>query len=167
MSTNPESKRWGRTVLVMLGVGILILVPLVLVANHMLNAANTRERITSNEARAIDTIDLIAAAEQIHLDAYGQYATIPQLIDAKILNMKFDGDPPAFKGYAYAVRIAPRTEARGPFFSVNADPVRADGDDATGGRRFYRDSEVAGIRYREDRPASAADTLLPRVVNPY
>lgn len=167
MSTNPETKRWGRTIVVMLGVGLLLLVPLIFVARHMITAADARARVTVNEAAAIDTIDLVAAAEQIHLDAYGQYATIPQLIDAQILNMKFANDPPVFKGYAYSVQVTPKTETRGPAFSVNADPVHAGGDDATGARHFYRDSEVAGIRYHEARPATAGDTLLPRVVNAF
>ncbi|HVF55322.1 MAG TPA: hypothetical protein VM934_04180 [Pyrinomonadaceae bacterium] len=162
MSTNPETKRWGRVVAVILGVGLLIFIPLVLVARHMIDAANLRARIASNEMAAIDTIDLIAAAEQIYLDAYGQYGSLQQLIDAGILNMSFTGDPPAFKGYGYTLRITPRTEMQSPAFSVNADPLRDRGDDATGTRHFYRGSDVTGIRYSEERPAAANDTLLPR-----
>ncbi|MCA1593426.1 MAG: hypothetical protein LC754_12415 [Acidobacteria bacterium] len=167
MSTNPESKRWGRTVAIILGVGVLILVPLVFLARHMLDAANTRALVASNEAAAIDTIDLIAAAEQIHLDAYGDYATLQQLLDAKILKLTFNGDPPTFKGYTYTVKVAPLTDTQGPAFSVSADPLRGEGGDATGRRHFYRDTNVTGMRFNEDRPAAASDALLPRVVNPY
>ncbi len=168
MSTNPEKKNWGRVVVIILGVGLLILVPMILVARHMIDTANARARITSNESVVVDTLDLIAAAEQIHLEAYGQYGTLQQLVDAEILHLSFNGTPPAYKGYVFNLKLTPKTETKPSAFSVNADPIRdAANGDATGHRHFYRDSYVTGIRFREDRPATASDALLPRVIETY
>lgn len=167
MSTNPEQKHWGRVVAIILGAGLLILVPLILVANHMINAANTRARIAGNELAAIDTLDLIGAAEQIHLDAYGQYGTLRQLVEADILHLQFNGAPPVYKGYAFTVMVTSPNGMQPAFFSVNADPVRDLAGEATGQRHFYRESNVTGIRFREDRPANQADALLPRVIEAY
>lgn len=167
MSTKPETRRYGRVAAVILGVGLLIFIPLVLLANHMINEANLRARIAANESAAIDTIDLIAAAEQIHLDSYGEYGTLRRLTDAGILHINFNGEPPVFKGYVFTLKLTPRTGTQAAAFSLNADPLRRESGsagDATGRRHFYRGSDVTGIRFNEERPAEAGDTALPRVI---
>jgi hypothetical protein len=157
MADSSESKRLWRTASIVAGVGLLVLAPLGWLAVRMYNDTIQRRVIAVNEADALYTLELLAAAEQVHLQAYGEYGTVRQLTDTGILQTTFDGDPPARAGYAYTVRLTPRAGAQPPSYSVNADPLRAAGRDATGRRHFYIGSEVIGVRYNEDRPATAAD----------
>ena len=162
MGDTQEQKRRGRTAAIILGAGLAVFVPLAIIANNMLKSAEARARVAANESAAVDTVDLIAAAEQIYLDAFGSYGTLAQLKDAGILNVAFAGDPPAFKGYVFTVRLGPSSPTERGAFSVNADPLDAEGGDATGRRHFYLDSVITGIRFSEGRPAAAGDRLLPR-----
>lgn len=157
MSDSSESKRLWRTALIIAGAGLAVLVPLGWLAVRMYNDTIQRRVVAVNEADALYTLELIAAAEHIHLQAYGEYGTVRQLTDAGILQTEFGGEPPARAGYAYAVRLTPKTGADAPTYSVNADPLRASGREATGRRHFYISSEVIGVRVNEDRPATAAD----------
>ena len=157
MADSSESKRLWRTALIVAGVGLLVLIPLAWLAARMYNDTIQHRVIAVNEADALYTLELLAAAEHVHLQAYGDYGTIKQLTDSGILQTNFDGDPPAREGYAYTVKLTPRAGAQSPSYSVNADPLRATGRDATGRRHFYIGSEVVGVRYNEERPASASD----------
>jgi hypothetical protein len=157
MAESSESKRLWRTALIVAGVGLLVLVPLAWLAVRMYNDTIQRRVIALDEADALYTLELLSAAEHVHLQAYGEYGTIKQLTDSGILQTTFGGDPPAREGYAYAVRLTPKSEGRAPTYSINADPLRAAGRDATGRRHFYIGSEVIGVRVNEERPATASD----------
>jgi hypothetical protein len=157
MADGSESKRLWRTAGIVAGLGLVVLIPLAWLAVRMYNDTLQRRVVAANEGGALYTLELISAAEQIHLQNYGQYGTLQQLTDSGILQMTFGGDPPSAAGYAYRVRLTPKTDASAPAYSVNADPVRAGGRDATGRRHFYISSEVIGIRISEDRPAAASD----------
>jgi hypothetical protein len=158
MADSSESKRLWRTALIVAGVGLLVLIPLGWLAVRMYNDAIQRRVVAVNEADALYTLELIAAAEHVHLQAYGEYGSINQLTDTGILQTEFYGDnAPARAGYTYTVKLTPKTDAQPPSYSVNADPLRAAGRDATGRRHFFIGSEVIGVRYNEDRPATAAD----------
>src|SRR5438270_13641128 len=67
------------------------------------------------------------------------------------------GDALVSDGYRFTLKVTPKAGALGPTYSVNADPVRGGGRDATGRRHFFISSEVSGVRYNEERPATAAD----------
>jgi hypothetical protein len=157
MADSSESKRLWRTAAIVAGVGLLVLIPLCWLAVRMYNDTIQRRVVAVNEADALYTLELLAAAEHVHLQAYGEYGTVKQLNDTGILQTEFGGDPPARAGYAYTVKLTPRAGAQSPSYSINADPLRADGRDATGRRHFYIGSEVIGVRYNEDRPATATD----------
>ena len=157
MADSSESKRLWRTALIVASVGMLVLIPLGWLAVRMYNDTIQRRVVAVNEADALYTLELLAAAEHIHLQAYGEYGTVKQLTDTGILQTNFDGDPPTREGYAYTVKLTPRSGAQTPSYSINADPLRATGRDATGHRHFYISSEVIGTRYNEDRPATATD----------
>lgn len=163
MNDKKESPRWGRVFAIIIGAGLLVIVPLAWWVNRMADSSRLRARVMANESTAIDTVDLIAAAQRIHLEAFGRYGGIQELKDAGILNVEFAGEPPAYEGYAFTVKLAPSADGSAAGgFSVNADPVVAAGDDATGQRHFYLDSETSGIRYHESRPATPADKALAR-----
>jgi hypothetical protein len=157
MADSSESKRLWRTALIVAGAGLLVLVPLWLLYVRVSNDAIQRRVIAADEADALYTLELLAAAEHVHLQSYGAYGTIKQLNDSGILQTEFGGDPPARAGYAYTVKLTPKTDAQTPAYSVNADPIRDTGRDATCRRHFYIGSEVIGVRYNEERPAAAAD----------
>ncbi|HVF42039.1 MAG TPA: hypothetical protein VM936_03455 [Pyrinomonadaceae bacterium] len=157
MADSSDSKRLWRRALIVAGAGLLVLVPLWFLYARVSGDAIQRRVIAVNEADALYTLELIAAAEHVHLQSYGEYGTIKQLNDSGILQTEFGGDPPARAGYAYAVKLTPKTGAQPPAYSVNADPLNDKGREATGRRHFYIGSEAVGVRVNEDRPATAAD----------
>lgn len=157
MADSSDSKRLWRTALIVAGVGVLAFVPLWFLYVRMSNDARQRRVISVNEADALYTLELLAAAEHVHLQSFGEYGTIRQLNDSGILQTEFGGDPPARAGYAYTVKLTPKTGAQPPAYSVNADPLTDKGREATGRRHFYIGSEAIGVRVNEDRPATAAD----------
>ncbi len=159
MAEVSESKRLWRTALVVAGVGLIVLVPLGWLALRMWDDTIQRRVIAANESAALTNLENIQAAEQLYFETYGQYGTFRQLIDSGIFRAEVSGDPPVASGYAFTVRVQPRTDAQPAAYSVNADPVRAGGRDATGRRHFFISSEVTGVRYNETRPATKDDKL--------
>jgi hypothetical protein len=163
MTDSSESKRLWRTALVVAGVGLLVLVPLGWLALRMFDDTIQRRVVAANESSALTNLDNIQAAEQLYFETYGQYGTFQQLIDAGIFRAEVSGDPPVARGYVYTVKVQPRTDAQPAAYSVNADPVRAGGRDATGRRHFFISSDVTGVRFNETRPATKDDKLRPRM----
>ena len=164
MSEAPEKKGYGRVVLVLLAVGLLILVPLAWLGLKMSRDAARRRVVNANEAAAIYTLEQIAAAEQLHFQTYeGRYASFRQLLDAGLFRAPLDGDRITSSGYAFTLKVTPSADGQASSYSANADPLEGG---VTGNRHFYIDSNVIGIRFSEGRPATAADP--PRQsVEPY
>jgi hypothetical protein len=160
MAEVSESKRLWRTALIVAGVGVLVLVPLTWLAVRQLNDYNMRRRVATNESATLTYLEGIQAAEDIYFRTNGQYGTIQQLIDSGF-QPDVSGDPLVAHGYVLTVRVQPKSDTQPPAYSVNADPVRADGRDATGRRHFFVSSEVTGIRANESRPATKDDKPRP------
>jgi hypothetical protein len=152
-----ESKRLLRTALVVAAVGVVLLVPLAWLAVRMYHDRIQQRVISSNEASALATLENLQAQEQSFLEMTGSYATFPQMVEAGAIKVPLSGDALVDDGYRFTLRVTPKTENAGPTYSVNADPVRAEGRDATGRRHFFISSETTGVRYNEERPANAAD----------
>jgi hypothetical protein len=163
MAEVSESKRLWRTALVVAGVGLLVLVPLGWLALRMWDDTIQRRVIAANESAALTNLENIQAAEQLYYEANGQYGTFRQLIDSGVFQAQVSGDPPEAHGYVFDVRVQPKTDAQPSSYSVNADPVRAEGRDATGRRHFFISSEVIGVRYNESRPATRDDKVRPKM----
>jgi hypothetical protein len=161
MSDSSESKRLWRTALIIAGVGLLVLGPLGWLALRMWDDTVQRRVIAANESSALGTLEAIQAAEQLYYETYGQYGTFAQLAEAGILQSDLTGDPPVGHGYAFTLKLQPKTDAQPATYSVNADPVRAQTRDATGRRHFYIGSDVTGVRFNESRPAAKDDKLRP------
>lgn len=162
MSYSPETKRLWRRLVVFTLVGLIAAAALWMVFVRMRDDARRRRLAAANEREAVSVIDSVAAAQQLYLQARGEYGTFRQLVEAGVFRAPLEGDALVVEGYAFRLQVAPRAEGRPPAFAVSADPVRADGPDATGRRRFYAGSDVTGIRFNDERPATAADPLLPR-----
>lgn len=158
-----ESKRLWRTALIVAGVGVVVLVPLAWLALRMWDDTVQRRVIAANESAALTNLQNIQAAEQLYFEANGQYGTFRQLIDSGIFQAEVSGDPPTASGYVFTVKVQPKTDAQPVAYSVNADPARPEGRDATGHRHFFVSSEVIGVRYNESRPASKDDKPRPRM----
>ena len=163
MSEVSESKRLWRTALIVAGVGLLVLVPLGWLALRMWDDTVQRRVIAANESAALTNLGNIQAAEQLYFEANGQYGTFRQLIDSGIFQAEVSGDPPVASGYVFDVRVQPRTDTQPPTYSVNADPVRPAGRDATGRRHFFASSEVIGVRFNDSRPATKDDRPRPKM----
>lgn len=165
MSKAPEKKKgYGRVILILLAVGVLIIVPLAWFVLKMGRDAERRRFINGNEAAAIYTLEQVAAAEQLHFETYeGRYGTFQQLLDAGLFRAPLDGERITSAGYTFTLRVAPAANGQPSSYSVNADPLQ---DGVTGNRHFYIDSNVTGMRVSEGRAATAADP--PRQsVEPY
>jgi len=163
MAEASESKRLWRTALLVAGVGLVVLVALGWLALRMWGDTIQRRVIAANESAALTNLENIQAAEQLYFEANGQYGTFRQLIDSGVFQAEVSGDPPVASGYAFTVRVQPRTDTQQAAYTVNADPVRAGGRDATGRRHFFMSSEVTGVRVNESRPATKDDKPRPTV----
>lgn len=163
MAEVSESKRLWRTALIIAGVGLLVLIPLTWLALRMWDDTIQRRVIAANESAALTNLSNIQAAEDAYFRTYDQYGTFQQLIDSGVFQANVTGDPPTASGYVFTVRVQPKTDTQPPSYSVNADPVRADGRDATGRRHFFAGSEVIGVRFNESRPATKDDKPRPKM----
>ena len=161
MAEVSESKRLWRTAFVVAGVGVLVLVPLAWLAQRMWEDTVRRKVIAANESAAITNLDAIRAAQDLYFRANGQYGTFQQLIESGIFQAEVAGDPPTASGYVFTVRVQPKTDTQPPSYSVNADPVRSGGRDATGRRHFFAGSDVVAVRYHDSRPATKDDKPRP------
>ncbi len=163
MSDSSESKRLWRTALIVAGVGLLVLLPLSWLALRMWDDTVRRRIVAANESSALGSLEAIQAAEQLYYETYGRYGTFREMAEAGIFQTDLKGDPPVGNGYAYTLRVRPKTETEPAGYSVNADPVRAGGRDATGRRHFFVSSDVTGVRFNETRPATKEDKARPKV----
>jgi hypothetical protein len=163
MAEVSESKRLWRAALIVAGVGVLVLVPLGWLALRMYDDALQRRVVAANESAALTNLQNIQAAEQLYFETYGQYGTFQQLIETGIFQAEVKGDPPVASGYVFMVKVQPKTDAQAAAYSVNADPVRDAGRDATGRRHFFISSDVTGVRFNETRPATKDDKPRPKV----
>jgi hypothetical protein len=157
MSDSSEAKRLWRTAAIVAGVGLLILVPLGWLALRLYDDTIQRKVVAANESAALTSLENIQAAEQIYFETYGEYATFRRLIESGVFQAELNGDPPVAHGYAFMLKVQPKTDAQPAAYSVNADPVRGSGRDATGRRHFLISSDVTGVRFNEERPATKDD----------
>jgi hypothetical protein len=158
MTVSQETKRLWKRLAVFAVVGVLALAALWVVFVRMREDARLRRVRAANEREAVLVIDSVAAAQQLYFEARGDYGTFPQLVEANVFQAPLSGETLVTDGYAFALRVTPKGEGRAAAFTVSADPV----SDATGRRHFYAGSDITGIRFHDERPATAADPPLPR-----
>ena len=162
MSYSQETKRLWRRIAVIAVLGVLAIAALWVVFIRAREEARLRRVVAANEQAALSVVDNVAAAEQLYLEARGEYGTFPQLVEAGVFQAPLSGDQIVAHGHTFRLRVTPQSEGRPPAFHLNADPLRDRGRDATGRRHFYAGSEVTGVRVHDERPATAADPPLPR-----
>jgi Tfp pilus assembly protein PilE len=157
MVESSESKRLWQTTVIVAAVGIVVVALLAWLALRLYDDKLQQQVMSANESSTLTTLENIQAQEQSFRETSGQYATFQQLADAGVIQAPTKDDTLVSDGYKFTIRVTPRSDAQGPTYVVNADPERAGGRDATGRRHFYISSEVTGIRYNEERPATATD----------
>ena len=157
MAEGSESKRLLRTTLIIALGGIVVLVLLWFVFTRMRQDYVQQRIMNANEASALATLQNIQAQEQSFRETSGQYATFRQLADAGVIQTPTSGDALVSDGYKFTLKVTPKTDTQGPTYTVNADPERAGGRDATGRRHYFISSEVTGVRVNDERPATAND----------
>ena len=157
MAESSETKRLWITTAIVVVVGLVVLVLLVLLWFRIRDERINQKVISANEAAALAALESIKAAEQLYFESHGEYATFPQLVEAGVFQAPTKTDVLVSEGYRFTIRVTPKTDTQGPAYGVNADPLRSGGRDATGRRHFFVSSEVTGVRYNEERPATAAD----------
>ena len=162
MTYSQETKRLWRWIAVIAVVGAAAAAALWVVFVRTSEEARRRRLIAGNERQARAVIDNVAAAQQLHLEARGDYGTFSQLVEAGVFQAPLSGEQLVASGYTFTLRITPPSAGRPASFALNADPVRDRGPDQTGRRHFFAGSDVTGIRFNDERPATAADPPLPR-----
>jgi hypothetical protein len=157
MAESSETKRLWRTSAIVAVVGLVVFAALVWLAVRLYDDKIQQRIMSANESSALATLQNIQAQEQSFRETGGQYVTFQQLADAGVIQAPLSGDTLVSDGYKFTLKVTPKTDTQPPTYSVNADPARAGGRDATGRRHFYISSEVSGIRFNEERPATASD----------
>ncbi len=114
----------------------------------------------ANETAAVQHLRSIVTGQMGYYAPRREYATFAQLIEAGALNERFTGDQPVVDGYRFTLQIVARSAGGQAAFSVNADPVEAEGINRTGDFHYYVGSNASGIRVNENQPAAPTDPPL-------
>lgn len=158
MTVSQDTRRLWRRLAVVGAVGVLAAAGLWVAFVRLREDARLRRVRAGNEREAVLVIDAVAAAQQLYFESRGEYGTFPQLVEANVFRGTLSGDALVTDGYSFRLQPTPRAEGRPPAYVVSADPVSG----ATGRRHFYAGSDITGIRFHDERPATAADPPLPR-----
>jgi hypothetical protein len=115
----------------------------------------------ANEAAAVRTLQTIFRAQtQYMLSHAEEYGTFDQLISDNYLDRRFAGTAPVVEGYAFTMRLTPKSGGESAAYSINADPEQADGTSTGGARHLYLDSSSNVVRANARRPATIQDPPL-------
>ena len=115
----------------------------------------------ANEAAAIRTLQTISRAQtQYMLSHAEEYGTFDQLVQDNYLDQRFAGTTPVVEGYAFSLKLTPKSDSGSAAYSVNADPKQADGTSTGGARHLYLDSSGNVVRANAGQPATANDPPL-------
>ena len=165
MSNEENSRRWSpadgygppskdsrmRTIVVALAaLGVFAAVVLGIVAAVAV-PSYLKGRAVAVEAAAVTTLRTFASAEETYKALNGGYATIPQLVEANLVDPKWN-ESRERDVYRYAVEVT----GAGDGFVARADPLPDAGDR----RHFFLSSEDFVVRVEADRPAGLSSPEL-------
>jgi len=117
---------------------------------------------SANQAAAISALRSMSTAQRTYYTTHnrGGYGTFDQLIADGELDSRFAGEAPEVEGYIYKMAVTPKAAGQQAAYQVNADPVKADGFNATGKQYYYIDSSKSETHVNETQPAGPADPPL-------
>jgi hypothetical protein len=111
----------------------------------------------ADETSAIATLRTIAQAEMTYsITSSGHYASFAQLVEAGLLDSRFNHSSPEYHGYVFTLSIDPSDLDPGSY-SCSADPAVTS---PHGGRHFYINSTSQDVRVNPTQPATKKDELL-------
>ena len=115
----------------------------------------------ADEAAAIRTLQTIFRAQTQYMLSHAEdYGTFDQLIQDNYLDQRFAGTTPVVEGYAFTMRLTPKSGSQAAAYSINADPKQADETSTGGARHLYMDSSSNVVRANARQPATASDPPL-------
>jgi hypothetical protein len=137
----------------------LLLVPLSIATFSCKKYSSGLEKSASraDETSAIATLRTIAQAEMTYsITNPGNYASFPQLVEAGLLDSRFNEPRPEYHGYVFTLDLNPSNLSPGSY-SCKADPAPTS---PHGGRHFYVDALSQDIRVNPTQPATKDDELF-------
>jgi hypothetical protein len=115
----------------------------------------------ADEAAAIRTLQTIFRAQtQYMLSHAEEYGTFDQLRADNYLDQRFAGAAPVVEGYAFNIKLTPKSGSEGAAYSINADPKQDDGTPTGGARHLYMDSNSNVVHASAVHTATASDPPL-------
>ena len=116
----------------------------------------------ANQAAAIRSLNAIQVEQRTYYNTHNRtsYGTFDQLIAEGALNKNFTGEAPVVEGYIYKMVVTPKAAGQQAAYKINADPVKADGFNATGKQYYYIDSSKSETHVNETQPAGPDDPPL-------
>jgi hypothetical protein len=127
------------------------------------NQAGTMKKSlnVANEAAAIRTLQTIFRAQaQYMLSHAEEYGTFDQLIQDNYLDQRFAGTTPLVEGYAFTLKLTPKSGGESAAYSINADPNQENKTSTGGARHLFMDSSSNVIHVNTGQPATAHDPTL-------
>ncbi len=103
-------------------------------------------RKSANEGAAIGSLRLISTAQEIHVERFGSYATLDDLIARNLIDSTFAA--PSRRGYVFSSSSVGVDQ-----WSVNADPENP----GSSGNNYFFVNELGVIRESASGPATASD----------
>lgn len=111
-----------------------------------------------DEGGAVRTLQTIHRAQtQYMLSHAEEYATFDQLVKDNYLDSRFVGDRPVVGGYAFSMKVTPKSGIGSAEYSVYADPMPAGGTSTAGARHLYMDSASNVVHANARQQATATD----------
>jgi prepilin-type N-terminal cleavage/methylation domain-containing protein len=117
---------------------------------------------SANQAAAIKTLNTIVTEERTYYNTHNRstYGTFDQLIADGAFDKRFAGEQPVVEGYIFQLKVTPKSGNQPAQFTVNANPQKPDGFNATGRQYYYIDANTSTIHVSETQPAGPDDPPL-------
>jgi hypothetical protein len=115
----------------------------------------------ADEAAAIRTLQTIYRAQTQSMLSHGEeYATFEQLVKDNYLDQRFAAAAPVVEGYAFNIKLTPKSGSEAAAYTINADPKQDDGTPTGGARHLYIDSNSNVVHSNASHPATVNDSPL-------
>jgi hypothetical protein len=115
----------------------------------------------ADEAAAIRTLQTIYRAQTEYMLTHAEeYGTFDQLTKDNYLDQRFASATPVVEGYAFTIKLTPKSGGESAAYIINADPKQDDGTPTGGARHLYMDSNSNVVRASAAHPATVNDPPL-------